>query len=191
VKKCKTSLVAAGIAVGLTAFASGAPAQPAAGAQPAGPTTQPEPAQQPLPGEEPALEPSSSLNGPSATTVAPKESSAASPQEAAPSATGPDARSSVTMAGPPAGPDRRLAALTPAGMSTEQACMGFKSIVECAAAMHAAQNLSIPFDDLKSKLTGGQKLGVAIHGLKPEADAPAEASRAENQARSDVNATQG
>jgi hypothetical protein len=188
--KCKTSLVAAGMAVGLTAFAPGVLAQPAAGAQPADPSTQPEPSQQPMPGEEPATEPSSS-NGPSATTVAPKESSAASAQEAAPSATGPDARSSMTMAGPPAGPDRRLAAVTPPGMSTEQACLGFRSIAECAAAMHAAQNLSIPFGDLKSKLTSGQKLRAAIHGLKPEADAPAEASRAENQARSDVNATQG
>ncbi len=69
--------------------------------------------------------------------------------------------------------------------------MGFKSIAECAAAMHAAHNLSIPFGDLKSKLSGGQKLDAAIHGLKPEADAPAEAGRAENQARSDVNPTQG
>jgi hypothetical protein len=187
--KCRTSLVAAGMAIGLTAFAPGALAQPAAAAQPADPTTQPEPAQQPMPGEEPAIE-SSSSNGPSATTIAPKESSAATIQEA-PSATGPDARSSVTVAGPSTGADRRLAAVTPPGMSTEEACMGFKSIAECAAAMHAAQNLGIPFGDLKSRLTGGQKLGAAIHGLKPEADAPGEASRAENQARSDVSANQG
>ena len=57
--------------------------------------------------------------------------------------------------------------------------------------MHAAQNLSIPFGDLKSKLTSGQKLGAAIHVLKPEANAPEEATRAESQARSDVSSPPG
>jgi hypothetical protein len=97
----------------------------------------------------------------------------------------------MTMAGPSTEPNTRLAAITPPGMSTEEACTGFKSITECAAAMHAAQNLSVPFGDLKSKLTGGQKLGAAIHGLKPQANAPEEASRAENQARSDMSSPQG
>lgn len=54
-------------------------------------------------------------------------------------------------------------------------------------ALHAAQNLNIPFPDLKSKLTGGQKLGAAIHDLKPDANARREARKAEEQARSDVH----
>lgn len=189
-RKCITSLVTTGVAVGLAAFAPGVLAQSAPGAQPA-------PSQQSLPGEEPSTDPSSS-NGPSATSVAPTESPAVPAHEASSApVTGadarsvPDARSSMTMAGPASEPNTRLAAVTPAGMSTEEACLGFKSISECAAAMHAAQNLSVPFGDLKSKLTSGQKLAAAIHGLKPEANAPEEASRAENQARSDVSAPQG
>jgi hypothetical protein len=186
--KSITSLVTIGVAVGLTAFAAGVRAQPAPGAQPADPSTQPAPSRQ---------EPSSS-NGPSATSVAPTESPAASAHESSSASTSgpdartlPDARSSLSIAGPVSESNTRLAAVTPPGMSTEDACTGFKSIRECAAAMHAAQNLSVPFGDLKSKLTSGQKLGAAIHGLRPEANAPEEASRAESQARSDVGSPQG
>jgi hypothetical protein len=195
--KCITSLVTTGVAVGLTTFAPGVLAQSAPGVQPADPSTQPAPSQQSRPGEEPSTEPSSS-NGPSATSVAPTESPAAAAGESpSASTTGsdarsvPDARSSMTMAGPATEAKTRLAAVTPPGMSTEEACMGFKSISACAAAMHAAQNVSVPFGDLKSKLTSGQKLDAAIHALKPGVNAPEEASRAENQARSDVTAPQG
>ena len=194
--KCITRLVTTGVAVGLTGFAPGVLAQSAAGAQPADPSIQPEPSQQSLPGDERSTEPSSS-NGPSATSVAPTDSPAAAAHESPSASAGgpdartvPDARASMTTA-PTSEPNTRLAAVTPAGMSTEQACLGFKSIRECAAAMHAAQNLSVPFGDLKSKLTSGQKLAAAIHGLKPEANAPEEASRAENQAHSDVSTPQG
>jgi hypothetical protein len=124
---------------------------------------------------------------PAPATPGPDESSVAPTM-------GPDARSSTSSgmaAAPAAEPNTRLAAITPPGMSTEQACTGFKSLSECAAALHAAQNLSIPFADLKSKLTAGRKLGAAIHELKPEADARAEARRAEDQARSDARASQG
>jgi hypothetical protein len=54
----------------------------------------------------------------------------------------------------------RLAAIVPSGMSAREACTGFKSIEECAATLHVSQNLSIPFPDLKSKVTGGAKLGT-------------------------------
>jgi hypothetical protein len=183
------SLVTAALAAGLTAFAQAAPNQPAPGAQTVDPSTQPAPSQQPAPAEEATMPPSSS--GPSASTPAPEESNAAP-------AVGPDARSGTSSAvpvapaaQPEARPDTRLAAITPPGMSTEEACTGFKSLVECAAAMHAAQNLSIPYGDLKSKLTGGRKLSAAIHDLKPDANAPGEARRAEDQARSDVRVPQG
>jgi hypothetical protein len=82
----------------------------------------------------------------------------------------------------------RLAALVPAGMSTREACDGFDIVKECAAALHAAQNLDIPFPQLKSKLTGGLPLSLAIHDLKPDADAAAEARKAEAQANSDLRA---
>jgi len=183
-----SSAVMALTAVALAGLAQGVWAQPAPGAQPADPSTQAQPAPQPGPGEEPAPMPPSA-GGPSPATPAPDEGSASS---AAP--TGPDARSatsSATAAAPGAEANTRLAAITPPGMSPEEACTGFKSLTECAAALHAAQNLAIPFTDMKSRLSAGRKLGAAIHDLKPEANAREEDRRAEDQARSDVRAAQG
>ena len=90
----------------------------------------------------------------------------------------------------PASSNTRLAALVPAGLTPEDACRGFKELAECAAALHVAQNLTIPFADLKDRMTSGQSLGTAIHGLKPKADSRREAERAEEQARQDLR-TQG
>lgn len=91
----------------------------------------------------------------------------------------------------PSSPSTHLAALVPAGMSAEEACTGFKSVKDCAASLHASQNLSIPFADLKSKVTGGQALGAAIHELKPDANARAEVKKAEGQAQGDVHGPRG
>ena len=88
-------------------------------------------------------------------------------------------------------PRAQLAELVPAGMTTQEACTGFKSVKDCAAALHASQNLNIPFADLKGKVTGGQRLGTAIHSLKPEANARAEVKRAEGQAQGDVHGSRG
>ena len=85
----------------------------------------------------------------------------------------------------------RLAAIVPSGMSAQEACTGFRSVEECAATLHVSQNLSIPFPDLKSKVTGGAKLGAAIHQLKPDANVKAELRKAEGQARSDTRSPQG
>jgi len=85
----------------------------------------------------------------------------------------------------------RLAAIVPSGMSAQEACAGFRSVDECVATLHASQNLRIPFPDLKSKVTGGAKLGTAIHQLKPDANVKAEVRKAEDQARSDVRSPQG
>lgn len=80
----------------------------------------------------------------------------------------------------------RLAALVPAGLTPEDACRGFKDLRECSAALHVAQNLNIPFADLKDRMTSGQSLGTAIHALKPKADSRREVQRAEEQARQDL-----
>ena len=85
----------------------------------------------------------------------------------------------------------RLAAIVPAGMSSTEACAGFRSTHECAATLHASQNLGLPFTDLKAKVTGGQKLGAAIKELKPDANVKAEVRKAEEQARADVTSPQG
>jgi hypothetical protein len=84
-----------------------------------------------------------------------------------------------------------LAAIVPPGMSAQEACAGFRSVDECVATLHASQNLSIPFPDLKSRVTGGAKLATAIHQLKPDANVKAEVRRAEQQARSDTRSPQG
>ena len=85
----------------------------------------------------------------------------------------------------------RLAAIVPSGMSTQEACAGFRNVEECAATLHASQNLNIAFPDLKSRVTGGTKLGAAIHQLKPDANVRAEVRKAEEQARSDTRSPQG
>ena len=85
----------------------------------------------------------------------------------------------------------RLAAIVPSGMSTQEACAGFRNVEECAATLHASQNLNIAFPDLKSRVTGGTKLGTAIHQLKPDANVKAEVRKAEEQARSDTRSPQG
>jgi hypothetical protein len=110
-----------------------------------------------------------------------------------PPATTQDPPASVQSDGNAAGTSQntRLAALVPSGMSPQEACTGFKSTRECAAALHAAQNLNIPFADLKAKVTAGNKLGPAIKALKPEAHVKSEVRRAEQQARSDTEASRG
>ena len=82
----------------------------------------------------------------------------------------------------------RLAALVPAGLSPEDACRGFGDLGACSAALHAAQNLNIPFADLKDRLTSGQSLATVIHAFKPRVDSHREAQRAEKQAREDLAA---
>ena len=157
------SLIAATAALGVAAAAYAGPGEPA-GAQPS-------PADQPTATTAPSTDPSAPSDQPSSTDPQSVESSAAQ---------------SSTAAGP-----TRMAEASPSSMSMQEACTGFKSRKECAATVHASQNLSIPFADLKSKVTGGEKLGKAIKELKPDADAKAEARKAEHQARSDSSTPSG
>jgi len=95
------------------------------------------------------------------------------------------------QAAPPAGADEvagniRVAAMIPAGISTRDACVGFRSLGECSAALHASQNLSIGFADLRERLMSGQSLGAAIHAIKPTVDSLRAVRRARQQAREDL-----
>jgi hypothetical protein len=108
-------------------------------------------------------------------------------QQPAPAAADPPMAATTAAA---ASGNTRLAALVPAGLTPEDACRGFKDLSECSAALHVAQNLDIPFADLKDRVTAGQSLGTAIHALKPKADSRREAERATEQAREDLR-TQG
>ncbi|HEY8052273.1 MAG TPA: hypothetical protein VIE42_05655 [Steroidobacteraceae bacterium] len=122
----------------------------------------------------------------------PDDQTAQAAQPPPPAQAMPQAEQSMPQEGQaPVSPGTHLAALVPAGMTTGEACTGFKSVKDCAASLHASQNLNIPFGDLKAKVTGGQGLGAAIHELKPDANARAEVKRAEGQAREDVHASRG
>jgi len=76
------------------------------------------------------------------------------------------------------------------GQDAQTACSGFKNIGQCVAAAHVAKNLNIPggFNTLKTKMTGSGavSLGKAIQGLAPDADAKAEAKKANRQASDDM-----
>lgn len=79
------------------------------------------------------------------------------------------------------------------GRDAQAACGGFKNIGQCVAAAHVAKNLDIPggFDALKAKLTGDDavSLGKAIKELAPQANAKAEAKKANKQASEDLRET--
>ena len=76
--------------------------------------------------------------------------------------------------------------MLPAGTSLTDAASGFKNLGQFVAAVHVSHNLGIPFQDLKDKMTSGDKLGKAIKQLKPEADSKSEAKQAEKEAKADI-----
>lgn len=79
----------------------------------------------------------------------------------------------------------RLQGLLPAGTNVDQASTGFKRLGQFVAAVVVSHNLGIPFDALKTHVTGNSavSLGEAIHQLRPDANAKSEAARADAQAR--------
>jgi hypothetical protein len=96
-----------------------------------------------------------------------------------------------------------LQALLPLRTSLKDACLGFKSLGECVAALHASHNLKIKFSCLKWDLTNVQpsgdtkscsapangkvlSLSKAIRAMKPDANARLEAKSAEKRAREDI-----
>jgi hypothetical protein len=93
--------------------------------------------------------------------------------------------------------------LLPANTNLKDTCSAIRGLDECVAALHAGHNLGLDFNCLKSNLTGvrtgtvmssctvatrnkAMSLSNAIHVLKPDADAKAEAKNAEKQAHDDL-----
>ena len=72
--------------------------------------------------------------------------------------------------------------LFPAGTNLSTAADGFKNMGDFVAAAHVSHNLGIPFDQLKTKVVGGEELGQAIHDLRPDVNSKSEAARATKQA---------
>jgi hypothetical protein len=82
----------------------------------------------------------------------------------------------------------RVETLLPAGTNLQTAAGGFKNQGQFIAALHVSRNLNIPFNQLKTQMTGSNpmSLGEAVHKLKPgmtEKQANEEAKRAERQAK--------
>jgi len=82
----------------------------------------------------------------------------------------------------------KIQKLLPKDTTPQQACDGFKKLIDCVAAIHTSQNLEIPLAELKAKVTGKnpEKLENAIHELKPNVDAKAEKKKAWKQADHDI-----
>lgn len=104
-------------------------------------------------------------------------------------------------------------ALLPAGMTLNQASLGFKNQGQFVAALHVSRSLGIPFADLKTAMTGIRprtttgttagattgtstttsqttlSLGQAIQKLRPSADAESAATTAEHEAADDLRVT--
>jgi hypothetical protein len=91
--------------------------------------------------------------------------------------------------------DARLSAklqdLLPADLSPQQACAGFKTLEQCVTAIHPAQNLKLPFVDLKAKTTGKGSVGLqkAIEQMATNANAKDEVKKAKKQAADDMKNT--
>lgn len=91
----------------------------------------------------------------------------------------------------------------PSQANLKDSCSSFEDLDQCVATLHAGHNLDLNFDCLKSLVTGVQtgadmspcavatngtptNLRKAIHALKPDANAKAEAKKAEKQSRQDL-----
>jgi hypothetical protein len=87
----------------------------------------------------------------------------------------------------------KLSALLPPGTDLAAASAGFKNLGQFVAAVHVSKNLGIPFDQLKSKMTGPPplSLGKAITALAPTADAKAALKQAKQQAKADLHSDDG
>lgn len=80
----------------------------------------------------------------------------------------------------------RLQTLLPPGATLQSAAAGFKNEGQFIATLEASKNLSLPFADLKDRVTAGQSLGQAIQGLSPKLTEDASenaAIQAEQQAK--------
>jgi hypothetical protein len=87
----------------------------------------------------------------------------------------------------------RVHGMLPAGMSMSDAAAGFRNEGQFLAALHASQNLNIPFEQLKAKMTGSDSvsLGQAIKSSKPamsDSQVKDETKKAEAQAKATASA---
>jgi hypothetical protein len=95
----------------------------------------------------------------------------AGPGAQGPHGLGPSAQGGLDVTQNP-GLSAQLQPLLPAGTTLAGAAAGFQNQGQFVSALHVAHNLNIPFDQLKSQMTGSNavSLGKAIHNLQPNLD---------------------
>jgi hypothetical protein len=83
----------------------------------------------------------------------------------------------------------KLLPLLPPGTNPTVAAAGFKNAGQFVAAVHVSNNLGIPFDLLKARMTGPRpmSLGQAIAELRPTVSVDREVRRAEAEMRVDLS----
>jgi hypothetical protein len=82
----------------------------------------------------------------------------------------------------------RLKTMLPQGANLHVESRGFIKLKDFVTTVRAANNLNVPFWDLKRKMANGssKELQKAIHELKPDADPKAELKKADEQAKRDI-----
>ena len=88
----------------------------------------------------------------------------------------------------------RLQPLLPPNTSLQTAASGFKNQGQFIAALHVSHNLGIPFDQLKTEMTGTEhdSLGKAIQDLRPTLNSKTvhgNVKLADHQAKADLQET--
>lgn len=148
---------------------------------------------------------------PHAKTTTPTKSTTSSTKHSSPAGTTTTTTSPSTTLNPIAQKiaskpnlSSKLQTMLPAGMTLNQASLGFKNQGQFIAALHVSQNLGIPFADLKTAMTGinpnlppgttqpstsTMSLGQAIQKLRPSADADGATETAEHQTSTDLSRT--
>jgi hypothetical protein len=102
----------------------------------------------------------------------------------------PHARTAAVPSVPASTPtlQKALKPLLSRGTNMDKAADGFDSGVQFAAVAHAAKNTSVPFVVLKHRVLNEKKtLAAAIHESKPALNAKREATKAWDQARTEVS----
>lgn len=84
----------------------------------------------------------------------------------------------------------RVKTLVPPRSTLKDTAMGFKNEKHFIAGMHLSQNLNIPFDQIKARITGEHHMSLhdALRDLRPEmanGEIKAEVNRAEKQTKED------
>jgi hypothetical protein len=83
----------------------------------------------------------------------------------------------------------KLQDLLPTGTNLQDAASGFENLGEFVSAVHVSHNLSIPFDELKGKMTSGYSLGKAVQTLNPALShkgIKSEVKKGKEQAKKDI-----